>query len=112
MKAEINSWCVTFYGEGDEASRASLRRIYDAAERTKKETGIGGAGSVGVVDPPSAPDVMQFVTLFHCAQKEAEMVLKEAGFEPDSIRFERVHLEPLVNHKHNSAHNRRVRLGT
>lgn len=93
MKAEVNFWCVTFYGNGEEGNREILRRIYKTAERLKQELDIG-AGSVGILGELKAPSteetVAPYVTLIRCSRKEAERVLSEAELLLGQFEFKRV----------------------
>jgi len=110
MKAQISSWCVTFFADEEVNSCCTLRQIYDAACRIRTELNIG-VGSVSVLcseTPPSVTGTQYYVTLLRCDRKDAERVLSEAGLPIGQFAFEDVPLEDVG--KSSSVGNRRHRL--
>ena len=98
MKAEKNSWSVTFYGE-DEADREALVSIL----RSAKERGIP-FGSVSIIslphprkvdDPPPPP----FIWFPHFDEEDARPLLSAAGFASESLIFEEPVFEDLPKPK-------------
>ena len=105
MKAQISSWCVTFFADAEVNSSTILRQIYDGALRLKKRV-----GSVGVVGNHTTEGVTPYLTILHCDQADAEAVLQEAGLSEQDFQFE--YIQPVEFLKGMSAQNRKSRLRT
>ena len=107
MKADISSWCVTFYLDERPGCRDLLRQIYLTADGMRHELGIS-AGSVGIFTESLEAEVVCFVTLMRCNKVDAIKVLEKAGAPLASINFEDVLLTQVG--KASSISNRRKRL--
>ena len=87
MHIETCYWSVTIYGSHSEEERAKLRKLYVAA----RACGVL-AGSVGVFEPPSAPDVFVFGALMHADLTDAKRVFDKAGLSIEALTVTDVEL--------------------
>src|SRR3989344_7419111 len=81
ITAEVSSWSVIFYGNGEASSRNLLRAVYDNACKTF------AAGSVGVLDLPRDSETLVHVDLLHCSRHEAEAILTAIGIPLTQVDF-------------------------
>ena len=86
--AEVSSWSVVFYSNGEADGRAILRSIYDAA--LARHIGVG---SVGVFDMPLDSETQVHVDLLHCNKEEAVAILVAANIPLKRIEFVEVKIE-------------------